>query len=142
MKPHARHRDAVAAVQALPAQCSVPVGVAKVVSMKEQGKLFRQTTMTKMNRCISTEPGMGSKQSVWKLFKMVTMTTINLNLFTIVFEFILVNCVCLGNVQDVLFIDLACTGSLQFSHILPAKRCCCIASYHSNGTHNYSQTHG
>ena len=49
---------------------------AKVVSMKEQGKLFRQTTMTKMNRCISTEPGMGSKQPVWKLFNMVTMTTI------------------------------------------------------------------
>ena len=48
-------RDAVTAVQALPAQCSVPVRVAKVVSMKEQGKLFKQTTMTKMNRCISTE---------------------------------------------------------------------------------------
>ena len=47
-------------------------------SMKEQGKLFRQTTMTKMNRCISTEPGIGSKQPVWKLFNMVTMTTINL----------------------------------------------------------------
>ena len=30
MKPHARHRDMVAAVQALPAQCSVPVRVAKV----------------------------------------------------------------------------------------------------------------
>ncbi len=70
-------RYAVAAVQALPAQCSVPVSVAKVVSMKH-GKLFRQTTMTKMNRCISTEPGMGSKQPVWKLFNMVTMTTINL----------------------------------------------------------------
>ena len=83
MKPHARHRDAVASVQALPAQCSVPIRVAKVVSMKEQGKLFRQTTMTKMNRCISTEPGMGSKQpvsSVWKLFNMVTMTKINLKL--------------------------------------------------------------
>ena len=80
MKPHARHKDAVAAVQALPAQCSVPVWVAKVVSMKEQGKLFRQTTMTKMNRCISTEPGMGSKQPVWKLFNMVTMTTIQLKL--------------------------------------------------------------
>ena len=78
MKPHARHRDAVAAVQALPAQCSVPVRVAKVVSMKEQGKLFRETTMTKMNICISTEPGMGSKQPVLKLFNMVTMTTINL----------------------------------------------------------------
>ena len=48
MKPHARHRDAVAAVQALPAQCSVPVRVAKVVSMNEQGELFRQTTMTKV----------------------------------------------------------------------------------------------
>ena len=35
--------------QALPAQCYVPVSKAKVVSMKEQGKLFRQTTMTKMN---------------------------------------------------------------------------------------------
>ena len=77
MKPHARHRDAVAAVQALPAQCSVPDRVAKVVSTKEQGKLFRQTTMTKMNICISTEPEMGSKQPVWKLFNMVTMTTIN-----------------------------------------------------------------
>ena len=43
-------RDAVAAVQALPAQCSVPVRMAKVVSMKEQGKLFRQAMMTKMNR--------------------------------------------------------------------------------------------
>ena len=73
-------RDAVAAVQALPAQCSVPVSVAKVVSMKEQGRLFRQTTMTKMNRCMSTGPGMGSKQPVWKLFNMVTMTTINLKL--------------------------------------------------------------
>ena len=80
MKPHAIHRDAVAAVQALPVQCSVPVRVAKVVSMKEQGKLFRQTTMTKMNRCILTEPGMGSKQPVWKLFNMVTMKTINLKL--------------------------------------------------------------
>ena len=80
MKPHARHRDAVAAVQALPAQCSVSVSMTNVVSMKEQGKLFRQTTMTKMNRCISTEPGMGSKQPVWKLFNMVTMTTINLKL--------------------------------------------------------------
>ena len=78
MKSHARHIDAVAAVQALPATCSLPVRVAKVVSMKEQGKLFRQRTMTKMNRCISTEPGMGSKQPVWKLFNMVTMTTINL----------------------------------------------------------------
>ena len=78
--PHARHRDVVAAVQALPAQCSVSVSMTKVVSMKEQGKLFRQTTMTKMNRCISTEPGMGSKQPVWKLFNMVTMTTINLKL--------------------------------------------------------------
>ena len=72
VKPHARHRDAVAAVQALPARCSVSV---------------RQTMMTKMNRCISTEPWMGSKQPVWKLFNMVTMTTINhyspllLNLF-------------------------------------------------------------
>ena len=91
MKPHARHRDAVAAVQASPAQCYVPVRVANVVSMKEQGKIFRQTTMTKMNRCISTEPGMGSKQPVWKILK------------------------------NVLFIDLACTSSLQFSHILPAK---------------------
>ena len=80
MKPHARHRDAVAAVQALPAQCSVSVSMTKVVSMKEQGKLFRQTTMTKMNRCISNEPGMGSKQPVWNLFNMVTMTTINLKL--------------------------------------------------------------
>ena len=80
MKPHARHRDAVAAVQALPAQCFGPVRVAKVVSMKEQGMLFRQTTMTKMNSCISTEPGMGSKQPVLKLFNMVTMTTINLKL--------------------------------------------------------------
>ena len=62
VKPHARHRDAVAAVQALPSQCSVSVSMTKVVSMKEQGKLFGQTTMTKMNRCISTEPGMGSKQ--------------------------------------------------------------------------------
>ena len=69
----------VAAVQALPAQCSVSVSMTKVVSMKEQGKLFRQTTMT-MYRCISTEPGMRSKQPVWKLFNMVTMTTINLNL--------------------------------------------------------------
>ena len=43
-------------------------------------KLFRQATMTKMNRCISTEPGMGSKQPVWKLFNMVTMITINLKL--------------------------------------------------------------
>ena len=68
------------AVQALPAQCSAPVMVAKVVSMKEQGKLFTQTTMTNMNRCISTDPGMGSKQPVWKLFHMVTMTTINLKL--------------------------------------------------------------
>ena len=59
---------------------SVPVSVAKVVSRKEQGKLFRQTTMTKMNRCISTEPGMGPKQSVRKLFNMVTMKTINLKL--------------------------------------------------------------
>ena len=80
VKPHTRHRDAVAAVQALPARCSVPVRVAKVVSMKEQGKLFRQTTMTKMNRCISAEHGMGSKQPLWKLFNMVTMTTINLKL--------------------------------------------------------------
>ena len=78
MKPHAIHRYAVAAVQALPAQCSVPGSVAKVVSMKEQGKLFRRTMVTKMNRCISTEPGMGSKQPVWKLFNMVTVTTINL----------------------------------------------------------------
>ena len=78
MKPHARHRDAVAAVQTLPAQCSVPVRVANVVSMKEQDKLFRQATMTKMNRCISTEPGMGSKKPVWKLYNTVTMTTINL----------------------------------------------------------------
>ena len=78
MKPHTRHRDAVAAVQALPAQCYVPVRVAKVVSMKEQGKLFRQTTMTKINICVSTEPGMGSKQPVWKLFNMVNMTKINL----------------------------------------------------------------
>ena len=46
--------DAVAAVKAWPAQFSVVVRVAKDVSMKEQGKLFRQTTMTKMNRCIST----------------------------------------------------------------------------------------
>ena len=80
VKPHARHRDAVAAGQALTAQWSVPVSVAKVVSMKEQGKLFRQTTMTKMNRCISTEPGMGSEQPVWKLFNMVTMTTIHFKL--------------------------------------------------------------
>ena len=80
MKPHARHGDAVAAVQALPAQCSVPIRVAKVVSMKEQGKLFRQTTMTEMNICILTEPGMGSKQPVWKLFNMLTMTTVNLKL--------------------------------------------------------------
>ena len=80
MKPHARHIDAVAAVEALPDQCSVPVRVAKVVSMKEQGKLFRQTTMTKMSRCISTEPGIGSKQPVRKLFNMVAMTTINLKL--------------------------------------------------------------
>ena len=43
MKPHARHGDAVAAVQALPAQCSVPVRVAKVVSMKEQGMQALQT---------------------------------------------------------------------------------------------------
>ena len=80
MKPHASYRDAVAAVQALPAQCSVPVRVAKVVPMKEQGKLFRQRTMTKMNGCISTEPWMGSKQPVWKLFNIVAMTTINLKL--------------------------------------------------------------
>ena len=80
VKPHARHSDAVAAVQAWPAQFSVVVRVAKDVSMKEQGKLFRQTTMTKMNRCISTEPGTGSKQSVWKLFNVVSMTTINLKL--------------------------------------------------------------
>ena len=45
-----------------------------------QGKVFRQTTMTKMNRCISTEPGMGSKQPVWELFNTVVMTTINLKL--------------------------------------------------------------
>ena len=32
----------------------------------------------KMNRCVSIEPGMGSKQPVWKLFNMVIMTTINL----------------------------------------------------------------
>ncbi len=76
MKPHARHIAAVAAVQSLPAQCYVPVRVAKVVSMKEQGKLFRQTTMTKMNRRISNEPGMVSKQPVRKLFNMVAMTTI------------------------------------------------------------------
>ena len=45
-----------------------------------------------------------------------------LNLFTIFIEFILVNVVCLGNVKNVLFIDLACTSSLQFYHkILPAK---------------------
>ncbi len=44
---------AIAAVQALPAQCYVPVRVAKVVSMKEQGKLFRQTTMTKMKSDVS-----------------------------------------------------------------------------------------
>ena len=80
MKPHERHSDAVAAVQAWPAQFSVVVRVAKDVSMKEQGKLFRQTTMTKMNRCISTEPGTGSKQSVWTLFNVVSMTTINLKL--------------------------------------------------------------
>ena len=80
MKPHARHIDAVAAVHALPGQCSVPVRVAKVVSMKEQCKLFRQMAMTKMNRCISTEPGVGSKQPVWKLFNIVTMTTIYLKL--------------------------------------------------------------
>ena len=79
VKPHARHIDAVTTVQTLPAQCPVPVRVAKVVSTKEQGKLFGQTTMTKLNICISTEPGMGSKQ-LWKLFNMVTMTTINLKL--------------------------------------------------------------
>ncbi len=45
-----------------------------------EGKLFRQTTMTKMNICISTEPRMGSKQPVWKLFNMVTMTKIKLKL--------------------------------------------------------------
>ena len=73
-------KDAVAAVQALPAQCSVPVSMTKVVLMKEQGKLFRQTTMTKMKRCMLTELGMGSKQPVWKLFNMVTITTINLKL--------------------------------------------------------------
>ena len=38
----------------------------------------------------------GSKQPVWKLFNMVTMTTINLlNVFTIGIEFMLVNVVCL-----------------------------------------------
>ena len=108
-------------MQALPAQCYVPVRVAKVVSMKEQSKLFRQTTMTKMNGCISTEPGMGSKQPVWKLFNMMTMTTINLKHIHHCFEFILVNFLCLLNVKNVIFIDLACTSSLQFSHLLPAK---------------------
>ena len=72
--------------------------------------------MTKTNRCILTEPGMGSKQPVGKLFNMSTMTTI-----TIINEFILVNFVCLGNVKNVLFIDLAYTSSLQFYHLLPAK---------------------
>ena len=112
VKPHARHRYAVAAVQALPAQCAVPVRVAKVVSMKEQGKLFRQTTMTKMNRCISTEPRMGSKQPVWKLFNMVTMTTINLKLIHYCYWIYF---------SQFGMPDLACTSSLQFHHLLPAK---------------------
>ena len=41
--------------------------------------------------------------------------------------------------KNVLFIDLACTSSLQCYHILPAN-ISCIASYHSNGTHNSSQS--
>ena len=72
MKPHARHSDAIAAVQAWPAQCCVPVRVEKDVSTKDQGKLFRQETMTKMNRCVSSDPGTGSKQPVWKVFNKVT----------------------------------------------------------------------
>ena len=41
--------------------------------------------------------------------------------------------------KNVLFIDLASTSSLQFYHLYRLN-ISCIASYHSNGTHNSSQT--
>ncbi len=57
-----------------------------------------------------------------------------LHLFTIVFEFGLVNCVCLGNVKN---LPVLAVCNVPIFYRLNIS---CIASYHSNGTHNSSQT--
>ena len=77
-------------------------GAAKLASLPPTNEAFNENVARAQT---------GSKQPVWKLFNMVTMTTINLKLIHHCY-LIYVSQLCLGHVKNVLFIDLACTSSL------------------------------